>query len=139
MNVFTVDSGQCTTHGKTRCKDGPNRIYSLMRRGGVGCWGMLRDTGIEAQGARLDGWPVGRLREVAAGGDGLEDEWVSADSVVSDKVRTANEQKSDVVHGKSIARRDSGADVSADEKGKGRKKGAKSGGRGMQLRAISEN
>lgn len=47
MNVFTVDSNQCTTHGKTAHKDGPNRIYTLMKRNEIATWGMIKDTSIE--------------------------------------------------------------------------------------------
>ncbi|KAF9691897.1 hypothetical protein EKO04_009874 [Ascochyta lentis] len=43
MNVFTVDSNQCITHGKTTHKDGPNRIYTLMKQNKTGTWGMLND------------------------------------------------------------------------------------------------
>jgi hypothetical protein len=34
MNVFTVDSAQCTIHRKALYKDGPNAVYEKMKRGG---------------------------------------------------------------------------------------------------------
>jgi hypothetical protein len=33
MNVFTVDSAQCTIHRKALYKDGPNAVYEKMKRG----------------------------------------------------------------------------------------------------------
>jgi len=44
MNVFTVDPNQCYDHFKTLYKDGPNSIYTLMKRNQVGNWGMIKDT-----------------------------------------------------------------------------------------------
>jgi hypothetical protein len=52
-NQFTIKSGQCTTHNKTRFKDGPNRIWKAMENGKVGFWGWLKNTEIETVEVQL--------------------------------------------------------------------------------------
>lgn len=67
MNVFTVDSNQCTTHGKTTHKDGPNRIYTLMKNNKPGTWGMLKDTAaVEQDTTSLANWQLEQQRLEAA-------------------------------------------------------------------------
>ncbi|KAI4943644.1 hypothetical protein J4E91_009281 [Alternaria rosae] len=44
MNEFCIKSQQCTDHQKTVYKDGPNRVYDLMNRGGTVTYGMIKDT-----------------------------------------------------------------------------------------------
>jgi hypothetical protein len=43
QNEFTTESKQCTTHSLPSHKDGPNRIYKLMKDNKVGNWGMLKN------------------------------------------------------------------------------------------------
>jgi hypothetical protein len=45
MNVFTVDSAQCTTHRKVLYKDGPNAVYDKLKKGYEVCWGDIKDRG----------------------------------------------------------------------------------------------
>jgi hypothetical protein len=45
MNVFTVESAQCTTHRKVLYKGGPNSIYEKLRKGKDVCWGDIKDRG----------------------------------------------------------------------------------------------
>lgn len=46
MNDFIVDSDQCTEHKNVSYKDGPNSIYTWMKRNQPANWGIIRDTGL---------------------------------------------------------------------------------------------
>ncbi|KZM28323.1 uncharacterized protein EKO05_0003615 [Ascochyta rabiei] len=132
MNVFTVDSNQCTTHRKTTHKDGPNRIYTLMKRNEVGDWGMLRDTDAVVRPCRSPDWQLqaaARLDEVAANGEDADVVWAS------DKL------ESELAHGKIAGNRGVGVRTVVDDKGKsgvGGKLAVKHCWKGTRLRPISE-
>lgn len=52
VNVFTVDSDQCTEHKKVVYKDGPNSIYTLMKRNQPATWGLIKDAALDLNPAR---------------------------------------------------------------------------------------
>lgn len=60
MNVFTVDSNQCTTHGKTTHKDGPNKIYTYMKRNETATWGVIKDANLNQEVEELPEWQRGQ-------------------------------------------------------------------------------
>jgi hypothetical protein len=52
-NQFTIDSNQCIIHGKTLHKDGPNKIWKMMKDGKAAYWGMLKNQNIEEEEVKL--------------------------------------------------------------------------------------
>lgn len=109
MNVFTVHSNQCTTHGKTTHKDGPNKIYTLMKRNEEGNWGMIKDTHVAQQNRKPADWQLtqqlrekaaARLDEAAANGEDVDTVWAVENAVIEDKSRIAKKRVSASAHGK---------------------------------------
>jgi hypothetical protein len=150
MNVFTVDSNQCITHGKTTHKDGPNRIYTLMKRNETASWGMLRDTDAAAQACEAADWlleqrlrdaAAARLDKAAENGEHVDAVWKAESAVVSTKVKIAKKQKSFLTHGRIALDCDVEVGTVVHVKGKtsvNGKKGAKSRWKGTQLGPIFE-
>ncbi|KAF1923683.1 uncharacterized protein M421DRAFT_405305 [Didymella exigua CBS 183.55] len=66
MNVFAVDFNQCCVHTKAMYKDGPNRIYTLMKRKETANWGMIKDTNVQQQPKPIVEWQLGDLNREAA-------------------------------------------------------------------------
>lgn len=156
MNVFTVDSNQCTTHGKTTHKDGPNKIYTYMKRNQTATWGMIKDTNPIQDAVEIPEWQrdeqsreaaAAKLDEALASGLDADAAWASVSADLDDDFRVVERQDTALARGKGMSsdnNADSHLDVATmrraalDEKLKNgninrRKTGIKSAWRGMKL------
>jgi hypothetical protein len=115
-NQFTVDSDQCTTHPKVQYKDGPNKVYKIMKDGREGNWGMLKNSYIQPEQTPLTPAELEHLRykemevEVVkrcADGQDLGAAWVEVQAQFDEQDRIARKTEKQAARARS-SREDGG-------------------------------